>query len=179
MFTASERNLRNQRVESLSRLLFMMMTGLLILPVVIILATLVYKGGSIISFEFLFSHPTDGMTAGGILPALVGTVWLVAVALLASVPLGVAAAIYLSEYASQRARSLLKPILEVLAGIPTVVYGYFALTFMTPILRAVFGEDIVQIFNTGAAQKDLEAIASDIPALDQHQPIDWSTLADR
>ncbi len=55
--------------------------------------------------------------------------------MLVALPLGLSVAIYLSEYASPRARSILKPILEVLAGIPTVVYGYFALTFMTPLLR--------------------------------------------
>jgi phosphate transport system permease protein len=73
------------------------------------------------------------------------------IAMLVAVPLGLAAAIYLSEYASPRARSILKPALEVLAGVPTVVYGYFALTFMTPILRAIFGQDTVQIYNTASA----------------------------
>lgn len=73
------------------------------------------------------------------------------IAMLVSVPLGLAAAVYLSEYASPRARSILKPVLEVLAGVPTVVYGYFALTFMTPILRAIFGVDTVQIYNTASA----------------------------
>ena len=72
-------------------------------------------------------------------------------AMLVAAPLGLAAAIYLSEYATPRARSLLKPILEVLAGVPTVVYGYFALTFMTPLLRAIFGADTVQIYNTASA----------------------------
>ena len=66
-------------------------------------------------------------------------------------PLGLGVAIYLSEYASERVRGVLKPILEVLAGIPTVVYGYFALTFMTPLLRMIFGDDIVQIYNTASA----------------------------
>ena len=61
------------------------------------------------------------------------------------------AAIYLSEYATPRARGILKPILEVLAGVPTVVYGYFALTTMTPILRVVFGEGQVNIYNTASA----------------------------
>jgi phosphate transport system permease protein len=56
-------------------------------------------------------------------------------------------AIYLSEYASRRARGILKPMLEVLAGIPTVVYGYFALTFMTPLLRSLLGRDTVEIYN--------------------------------
>lgn len=73
------------------------------------------------------------------------------IAMLVSVPLGLAAAIYLSEYASPRARGILKPVLEILAGIPTVVYGFFALTFMTAILRAIFGEDTVQIYNTASA----------------------------
>lgn len=72
-------------------------------------------------------------------------------AMLVALPLGISAAIYLSEYASPRRREILKPILEVLAGIPTVVYGYFALTFMTPLLRNVFGEDVVQIYNTCSA----------------------------
>ena len=61
--------------------------------------------------------------------------------MLVALPLGLSVAIYLSEYASDRARSILKPILEVLAGIPTVVYGYFALTFMTPLLRPIFGAE--------------------------------------
>jgi phosphate transport system permease protein len=68
-----------------------------------------------------------------------------------AVPLGLGAAIFLSEYASLRARSILKPILEVLAGIPTVVYGFFALTFMTPLLRAIFGQDTVEIYNLASA----------------------------
>jgi len=73
------------------------------------------------------------------------------VAMLVALPLGLGVAIYLSEYASDRSRRLLKPILEILAGVPTVVYGYFALTFMTPLLRAIFGVDTVEIYNTAAA----------------------------
>jgi phosphate transport system permease protein len=73
------------------------------------------------------------------------------IAMLVAVPLGLAVAIYLSEYASPRARNTLKPILEVLAGVPTVVYGYFALTFMTPLLRNIFGTNMVEIYNTASA----------------------------
>ena len=73
------------------------------------------------------------------------------IAMLVATPLGLAVAIYLSEYASARARATLKPILEVLAGVPTIVYGYFALSFMTPLLRSIFGQDVVQIYNTGSA----------------------------
>ena len=87
----------------------------------------------------------------GVLPLVNATLVTSAIAMLVALPLGLAAAIYLSEYASHRARSTLKPILEVLAGIPTVVYGYFALTFMTPLLRSIFGENVVQIFNTASA----------------------------
>ncbi|MCB9418268.1 MAG: phosphate ABC transporter permease subunit PstC [Ardenticatenaceae bacterium] len=87
----------------------------------------------------------------GIWPLVTATLMTSTIAMLVALPLGLATAIYLSEYASDRARSILKPILEVLAGIPTVVYGYFALTFMTPLLRAIFGDDVVQIFNTASA----------------------------
>lgn len=73
------------------------------------------------------------------------------IAILVALPLGLGAAIYLSEYATARARGLIKPILEILAGIPTVVYGYFALTFMTPLLRSIFGKEIVEIYNTASA----------------------------
>lgn len=66
-------------------------------------------------------------------------------------PLGLATAIYLSEYASEKVRGFLKPILEILAGVPTVVYGYFALTFMTPLLRKIFGVDVVEIYNMASA----------------------------
>ena len=91
-FLETELNVSAKRTENLFRILFMIMAGLLILPVLIILTTLIVKGGSIISFDFLFSNPTNGMTEGGIFPALLGTVWLVGVALVISVPVGVAAA---------------------------------------------------------------------------------------
>jgi phosphate transport system permease protein len=126
MFATTDLNLRNKRNESLIRTLFMMMTVLLILPVVIILATLIYKGGSTISFEFLFTEPTNGMTAGGIFPALIGTIWLVTVALLVSVPLGVAAAIYLSEYAADNwFTRLINLAIINLAGVPSIVHALF------------------------------------------------------
>ncbi len=87
----------------------------------------------------------------GIWPLVRSTLMVSFIAVLVAVPLGLATAIYLSEYASERARGILKPILEVLAGIPTVVYGYFALTFMTPILRSILGVSIVEIFNVASA----------------------------
>ncbi|MFW5740079.1 MAG: phosphate ABC transporter permease PstA [Myxococcota bacterium] len=108
------------------RLLLLLMTVLLIMPVLIILTVLVVRGGPVISFEFLFTEPTAGMTAGGILPALVGTIWLVVVALIASVPVGVAAAIYLSEYAPDNwlTRAINLAIIN-LAGVPSIVHALF------------------------------------------------------
>ena len=83
----------------------------------------------------------------GILPLVLGTLLISLIAILVAVPIGLAAAIYLSEYAGRRARSFIKPLLEVLVGIPTVVYGFFALTFVTPLLRSVFGTGNVGFFN--------------------------------
>lgn len=87
----------------------------------------------------------------GIWPLILGTVLISVIAMLVAVPLGLAAAIYLSEYASRRVRGFFKPVLEVLVGIPTVVYGFFALTFMTPLLRGLFGTSTVGFFNVASA----------------------------
>jgi phosphate transport system permease protein len=87
----------------------------------------------------------------GIWALILGTMLISIIAMLVAAPLGLLAAIYLSEYASNRVRSILKPLLEVLVGIPTVVYGFFALTFMTPLLRGVFGSSVVGFFNVASA----------------------------
>ncbi len=126
MFAPTELNRRNQRSEKLFRTLFLLMTVLLIIPVIIILGTLVIKGSPALSIDFLFTKPTDGMTAGGIFPALLGTVWLVSVALLASVPLGVAAAVYLSEYAPDNwLTRIINLAIINLAGVPSIVHALF------------------------------------------------------
>ena len=85
----------------------------------------------------------------GVLPLIVGTLNTTLWACLVCLPLGLATAIYLSEYAHPRARAVIKPVLEVLAGIPTVVLGYFALTFLTPLLRDLGWQ--VEIFNAFSA----------------------------
>ncbi|MFP4429680.1 MAG: phosphate ABC transporter permease subunit PstC [Spirochaetota bacterium] len=87
----------------------------------------------------------------GVLPLVNSTLMTSTIAMLFAAPTGLFVAIYLSEYASESVRGFLKPILEVLAGIPTVVYGYFAVTFMTPLLQSVFGNDIVDFYNTASA----------------------------
>lgn len=92
-----------------------------------------------------------GIGKYGIWPLVTSTLVTSFIAMIVSLPLGLAAALYLSEYASPKARSILKPILEILAGIPTVVYGYFALLFVTPILQSVFGKDNVEVYNMASA----------------------------
>jgi phosphate transport system permease protein len=86
----------------------------------------------------------------GVLPLIAGTLSVTFWAVLVAIPLGLGSAIYLSEYASDRTRKLLKPLLEVLAGVPTIVYGYFALTFFTPLLRDIgIGVDIFNALSAG------------------------------
>lgn len=102
--------------------------------------------------EFLTSTSWfPGALDFGVLPLLVATLITSSIAIAVALPLGLAAAIYLSEYASSRTRRILKPTLEILAGIPTVVYGYFALTFMTPVLRGAFTPETVKQFNMASA----------------------------
>lgn len=114
--------------------------------------SLLFAGSRVSLVEF-FSNTRWNPQIGqfGILPLLNATLMTSAIAMLVALPLGLGVALYLSEYASRRMRSTLKPVLEVLAGIPTVVYGYFALTFVTPLLRQVFGQQTVQIYNTASA----------------------------
>lgn len=101
-----------------------------------------FKEVSIIDFftgtewlPFFGSDPQYGIWA-----LISGTLTITFIAIVFAAPIGLAIAVYLSEYASDRARRTLKPILEILAGIPTIVYGYFALTFVTPLLQQIFPE---------------------------------------
>lgn len=97
--------------------------------------------------------PTFANPEFGVLPLIVGTLLATVIASIVALPLGLGSAIYLSEYATDRLRRMFKPALEVLAGIPTVIYGYFALTLVTPFLRWLVpgGEDVPTIFNTLSA----------------------------
>lgn len=85
----------------------------------------------------------------GVLPLLTGTLLITVIAITVALPIGLASAIFLSEYASERVRKTIKPTLEVLAGIPTVVYGFFALTFVTPILEKFIPD--IEVFNALSA----------------------------
>ena len=96
--------------------------------------------------EFLFGNEWTALfleKQWGVLPLIRGTLVTTLIALVVAVPLGIMSAIYLSEYAKSSTRDVLKPALELLAGVPTIVYGYFALTFITPeLLKPVFGSGI-------------------------------------
>ncbi|PSQ55356.1 phosphate ABC transporter permease subunit PstC [Halobacteriales archaeon SW_8_68_21] len=116
-----------------------------LLTTVAIFATLLYDAVVFFSevpvVEFLTStewspNPAGGGQTFGIVPLLIGTVTVTVMAAFIALPIGTLTAIYLSEYATPNARSILKPLLEILAGIPTVVYGYFALVYVTPALKA-------------------------------------------
>lgn len=112
-----------------------------------------FFGNEAVSLVAFFTQTTWQPQIGkfGVLPLVNATLITSLIAMLFALPVGLAIAIYLSEYASERARRTLKPILEILAGIPTVVYGYYALTFMTPLLRGLFGVNSVQIYNMASA----------------------------
>jgi len=102
--------------------------------------------------EFLLGtkwEPLLEPKAFGVLPLLFGTLTIVIGSALISLPMGIITAVYLSQYASKKTRRIIKPILEILAGIPTVVYGYFALTFITPVLRVFIPS--TEIFNAASA----------------------------
>ena len=90
--------------------------------------------------DFLFGTewtPLFATPRFGVLPLVAGTVLVSAIAMIVALPMGLLSAIYLSEYADERVRRVVKPVLEILAGVPTVVYGYFALLFVTPLLQQV------------------------------------------
>jgi phosphate transport system permease protein len=110
--------------------------------------------GSVGVWEFLSGSkwtPLFEPGSFGVRPLVVGTFLITFIALVVATPLGLGAAIYLSEYANPRTRKVLKPVLEVLAGVPTIVFGYFALTFFTPtILQDLLGLE-VNIFNALSA----------------------------
>ena len=103
-------------------------------------------------FEFLSGTrwtPLFSSKQFGVLALVAGTTLTAVMAMVVALPLGLLSAIYLSEYAPNGVRKVVKPILEVLAGIPTVVYGYFALLFVTPILRSISGD--ISVFNALSA----------------------------
>ena len=150
------RRRRNGTQERLVHALFFLCALASIVTTIGIVLTLVIESfgffKDISVFEFLGNTrwaPILKPRSYGVLPLVAGTVLVAGIAVAVAVPTGLAIAIFLSEYAAERVRKVLKPILEVLAGIPTVVYGYFALTFVTPQLQNVISD--LLIFNALSA----------------------------
>lgn len=123
-----------------------------VLTTIGIVLTLIFETitffGEVSLVEFFTKNewfPFAGTPSYGVLPLVLGTLKIAVIAAIVAVPIGLATAIFLSEYASDRTRRIIKPILEILAGIPTIVYGFFALTFVTPVLRSIFPQ--LEMFN--------------------------------
>jgi phosphate transport system permease protein len=133
---------RSLTVQQAVRVLLACVTVLLLVPVLGVLAVLVIEGGPGLTWSFLFDKPSKLGAAGGIWPALVGTVWLTAVALAVALPLGVAAAIYLGEYARDNwlTRAINLAIVN-LAGVPSIVHALFGVGAFVHFLN--FGESIL------------------------------------
>jgi phosphate transport system permease protein len=131
--------------HAVQRIGFGLITMVAVITVLPIVGTVIYiliKGGSVISLEFLTGFPHDGMRAGGILPAIIGTLYLTVGTAIFSVPLGIAAAIYLAEYAKENQLTrLIRLAIINLAGIPSVVYGLFGLGLFVLFLN--FGTSIL------------------------------------
>lgn len=141
-FAATPLEGRNNAIQRGVRLLFGLTTVVLVLPVIAILGTLVYEGAPALTLDFFLDMPRNGMTEGGIFPALIGTIWLTAGALVVAVPLGIAAAIYLSEYApdTMLTRAINLAIIN-LAGVPSIVHALFGVGAFVYFLR--FGTSIL------------------------------------
>ncbi|MFC4411116.1 phosphate ABC transporter permease subunit PstC [Chungangia koreensis] len=151
----SKRKIKNG--EKLVPVILLLVTLVSILTTVGIVLTLIFETGIFFSEvpikEYLFGtewYPFSGKEPQfGVLPLIAGTLKVTFIAVLFAVPLGLAAAIYLSEYANDKTKRVLKPVLEVLAGVPTIVYGFFALTFVTPLLQQIIPS--LKIFNALSA----------------------------
>ncbi len=125
-----------QARERLAFWLLRIALAIVLFPVLFILAYMVMRGAPGLTWEFLTAVPRSGMRAGGIFPAIIGTVYLVIGMLLVALPLGVFAAIYLSEYAHpSRWTRVIRLAIVNLAGVPSVVYGLFGLGFFVMFLR--------------------------------------------
>ncbi len=133
---------RSHLVQNFGFMLLRVITFLTVLPIITLIGYIIAKGSPAINWEFLSTMPTNGMRSGGILPAIVGTLYLTLGTALFSVPLGVAAGIYIAEYAADnRATRLIRIAIVNLAGIPSVVYGLFGLGLFVIFLK--FGTSIL------------------------------------
>lgn len=132
----------SRRTQSIAFFFLLLATLLIVVPVGLIIVIIVLKGLPAINWQFLSDIPRNGMRAGGIFPAIVGTLYLVAGAIIFALPIGLLAAIYLSEYAKDNLLSrLIKLSIVNLSGVPSVVYGLFGLALFVIFFR--FGASIL------------------------------------
>ena len=125
-FVTTEHSRRKHRSQKIVNGVLLGMTALLILPLLAIIGLLLVRGAPAMSLSFLLDEPMQGMTAGGIFPAIVGTFWLVGVSLLIAAPIGVLAAIYLNEYALDNwFTRIINLAIVNLAGVPSIVHALF------------------------------------------------------
>jgi phosphate transport system permease protein len=119
---------KRQQTQKLAVASITAVAAIVIIPIFLVIAFIVFEGFSTLSWEFLTQPPRNGMTEGGIAPALLGTVYLTLGTAVAAMPIGIGAAIYLSEYAGEnRLTRLIRLAIVNLAGIPSIVYGLFGL----------------------------------------------------
>jgi phosphate transport system permease protein len=120
--------MKRQQTQKMAVALITAVAAIVIIPIFLVIAFIVFRGLSALSWEFLTQPPQDGMTEGGIAPALLGTVYLTLGTAIAAMPIGIGAAIYLAEYASEnRLTRIIRLAIVNLAGIPSIVYGLFGM----------------------------------------------------
>ena len=130
------------RTQNIAFFLLLLATLLIVIPVGLIVVIIIQKGLPAINWQFLSDMPRQGMRAGGIFPAIVGTIYLVTGAIIFALPIGLLAAIYLSEYSKDNILTrLIKLAIVNLAGVPSVVYGLFGLALFVVFLK--FGASIL------------------------------------
>jgi len=130
------------RTQNIAFFFLFLATLLIVIPVGLIVVVIIQKGLPAINWQFLSDMPRQGMRAGGIFPAIVGTLYLVSGAILFALPIGLLAAIYLSEYAKENLLTrMIKLAIVNLAGVPSVVYGLFGLALFVVFLK--FGASIL------------------------------------
>lgn len=117
-----------QQTHQITVIAVTVVAAIVVIPIFLVIAFIVINGLGALSWEFLTQPPREGMTQGGILPAILGTIFLMAGTAIAAIPLGIAAAIYLAEYAgNNRLTRAIRLAIVNLAGIPSIVYGLFGL----------------------------------------------------
>lgn len=143
--------------DSLASLALAAASSLAVIALAVIVYTLIAESMPFLreaGLEFLLGSRWEvlfGRPEYGVLPLVAGTMMVAVIAIVVAGVMGVGVAVYLSEYAPHRVRSVLKPVMEVLAGIPTVVYGYFALYYITPVLDRLVGVDVHNALSAGIA----------------------------